>query len=203
MRHPFGHPAFHAADPGATVLHGIARGARVMVILLAAFAACSEPQQEPGEGGAGQAGGASQPPGQADVSTDSAGRFEMTIGSGQFAGKHEAAGPMHCFSQDRIWGAGIQTGRERGLNEVSAMVQDVAQSGGRTERVEFSALFGEISDMSLESGLAGIGGAAGGGSGVATVEREGDGAVIRIEGTTSAGAPVTAVFRCSAVDRVD
>lgn len=130
--------------------------------------------------------------------------YELNIGSGPFAGTHRDTGDMGCNRTAGMWLAGLsRLERERGVSELSLMLTGVPATGGRTEEANFNVTFGQMHDESGNFGLLGIGGAVGGGAGRATVEREGRGAVIRIEGTTQAGAPISAVVRCRTVEFVD
>ncbi len=130
--------------------------------------------------------------------------YELNIGSGPFAGTHQDTGDMGCNRTAGMWLAGLdRLERERGVSGFSLMLPGVPATGGSTEEVNLGVTFGQNDDMSGNFGLLGIGGAVGGGAGRATVEREGKGAVIRIEGTTQDGAPISAVVRCRTVEVVD
>lgn len=126
--------------------------------------------------------------------------LEVSLSKPPFAGTHQVTGDMACFAQDGIWGAGITLDRDRGLTNMLLMLTGVPASGGSTQEVQFALTFGQIDDMSANAaGGIGIGSLAGGGTGTATVEREGGAAVIRVEGTTHYGARVSAVIRCRTV----
>lgn len=147
----------------------------------------SLPVQDAGTGG---------DPASPSGSTD---EFRVTIGSGPFAGTHQASGEMNCFAQDGIWGADLTTDRDRGVSNVLVMLTGVTAAGGSTEQVELGLTFGQIDDMSANAGSLGIGAATGGGSGRAVVERTGEEAVIRIQGETPYGAAISAEVRCRSV----
>lgn len=146
------------------------------------------------------AGGASAGSGRTSGGGSSEGTLEVTVERGPFAGRHEVTARLFCFAQDDVWGTNLQVARESGITEAGVMLTGLSSSGGRTERVELGVTFGQLHDMSGNAGLIGIGGAVGGGSGAAQVQREGSGAVIRIQGTAQTGSPIVAVFRCSHVE---
>lgn len=125
--------------------------------------------------------------------------YEVTIGGGPFAGTHRGTGELNCFAQEGTWGVDVEEERDRGLSMMYLMLQGVPESGGATEDVTLGLTFGRLDDMSLTSGTVGIGSASGGGTGRATAERQGEGAVIRVEGTTADGSAVTVVVRCGSV----
>lgn len=129
----------------------------------------------------------------------SADSYEVTIGGGPFAGTHRGTGELNCFAQEGAWGADVDEERDRGLSMMYLMLQGVPESGGATEDVNLGLTFGRLDDMSASSGAVGIGAASGGGTGRATAERDGAGAVMRVEGTTADGAAVTVVVRCASV----
>jgi hypothetical protein len=147
-----------------------------------------------------QAGTASDPA----ATGDSADRLQVTISERPFPGMHEVTGDMACFAQPGIWGAGISRLGDPGISEFLLMLQGVPVTGGSTEQVEFSVTFGDVmTDPTGESsGLVGIGGAVGGGTGSATVTPEGRGATIEVEGTSNHGTAIRAVVRCANVEVV-
>ncbi len=136
-------------------------------------------------------------------------RFEVKITRGSaksevpFEGTHIASGNMYCSSTaNDFWTAGIAIKQISGnrLTEVGVLLQGIPASGGKTEDVNLGVTFGELHED--DTAAIGIGAAVGGGTGVATVERKGKGAVIKIEGTTHYGAGISAVFECKKVEVV-
>lgn len=166
------------------------------VLLLAgiAIAACNAGAQD---GTASQAQASAEQ--KAPSGGDSPDFYEVRIASGTFAGTHTGSGVMSCFAQEGTWGADLTLDREDGLTMVYLMLTGVPETGGSTEEVNLGLTFGQLDDVGPGAGGTGIGGAIGGGTGRATVERDGDRAVIRIEGTTVHGASVTAVVRCGQI----
>ena len=136
-------------------------------------------------------------------------QFEVKITRGSaksdvpFEGTHIAAGNMQCSSTaNDIWAANIAIKKPSGtgLSEVLVFLTGIPAAGGKTENVNLGLTFGELDD---DNGAAlGIGAAVGGGKGVATVQRKGNGAVIKIEGTTHYGAGISAVVECKKVEIV-
>ncbi len=136
-------------------------------------------------------------------------RFEVKITQGKakspvpFEGTHIASGEMSCSSTaNDIWAANITVKKPsgNGLTEVLVMLTGVPASGGKTEEVNLGLTFGQLDD---ENGaVLGIGAAVGGGTGTGTVQRDGKGAVIKIEGFTHYGAAISAVVECKTVEVV-
>ncbi|HEV2149205.1 MAG TPA: hypothetical protein VGR37_17490 [Longimicrobiaceae bacterium] len=125
--------------------------------------------------------------------------YEVTIGSGPFAGKYRGADEMNCIIEDEEWAADFDAERDRGVSAVQVMLQGVTKAGGTTEDVHLSVLFGRPDETG--GGLGGVGlSSAAGATARATAKREGADAVMRIEGRTSYGAAVTAMIRCRSVD---
>jgi hypothetical protein len=135
---------------------------------------------------------------------DSADRLELTITERPFPGTHEVTGDMACFAQPGIWGAGISRLGDPGISEFLLLVQGVPVTGGSSDQVEFSVTFGDVmnDDTGQSSGLVGIGAASGGGSGTATVTRDGRRATIEVAGTSNHGTAISAVIRCASVEVV-
>jgi hypothetical protein len=136
-------------------------------------------------------------------------QFEVKITRGSaksevpFEGIHIAAGDMQCSSTaNDIWNATIAIKKPsgKGLTEVLVFLTGIPASGGKTEDVNLGLTFGELHED--DTAALGIGAAVGGGTGVATVERKGNGAVIKIEGSTHYGAGISAVVECKKVEIV-
>jgi hypothetical protein len=193
-------------NPARRVLR---RATPTVLAALFALAACGGEDSGDDGGlreGAGSTIGAGQPGQPADGGGTSArtqgdaDHVEITIGgSTALAGTYRAEGQLECFNMGGMWGAGMDIDQQRGLTLVNAMVQDVPAGGGQTQRAMLQLTFGQLDDMSGESGGIMIAGAADGGNGTGSVERVDGGAVIRIEGRSLDNAPVTAVLRCSSV----
>lgn len=126
--------------------------------------------------------------------------YEVTIGSGPFAGTHRGTGELNCMVQDGSWGADFSEERDRGLSMLNLVIEGVPESGGSSTDVHLGLVFGRLGDPGGSSGGVGIGGVGVGGAARATAERDGPGAVMRVEGTTSYGAKVSAVIRCRSVE---
>lgn len=131
------------------------------------------------------------------ASTD---RFEMTVEGTPFAGAHQGSGDLGCMMYNGLWQAGYEAQVQTGVSALMVQVKEVPAAGGNTDRLTFSAVFGQMDDMSGTAGMVDLAGSEVGGDGRATVTREGDGAVLRIEGTARQGGRVTAVLRCASVE---
>jgi hypothetical protein len=127
-------------------------------------------------------------------------RFEATVGTAPFAGTHAVIAPMGCMMLNGLWQAGSEPKRSDGLSAVLVQVQEVPASGGSSENVTLTLGFGRMGDMSGMAGQLYLYGAEMGGDARGTIERNGAGAVIRIEGTAQTGAHVSATLRCATVD---
>nr|MBA2555931.1 hypothetical protein [Chloroflexota bacterium] len=123
---------------------------------------------------------------------------EVVLTGGPNAGTHRAPVDLACLGADGNWtvGTGYIRHLPSGIGEIGAVLQGVPASGGSTERIDFLVLFGETDDADPLRGMTGIGGIFGG-SGRGTVERQGESAVIRVEGTTGDGTGISATFRCT------
>jgi hypothetical protein len=148
---------------------------------------------------AGQPGGVQAEGAATGVASD---RMQLTLSEGPFTGTHDVSGDMGCFSQPGIWGAGLSRLGDPGISEFMLLVQGVPASGGSSEQVEFTITFGDVmaDETGENSGLVGISSASGGGSGTATVTREGRGATIEVTGTSNHRTPLNAVIRCADVE---
>lgn len=183
----------------------IRRMSAVLLLAGIAIAACNAGAQDDAAGAPsaasleGTPAGASAPAGPPAAAEGSLDSYEVRIASGPFAGTHTGSGEMSCFAQEGTWGADLTLDRDHGLTMIYLMLAGVPETGGSTEDVNLGLTYGQLDDIGPGAGGTGIGGAIGGGTGRATVERDGDRAVIRIEGTTVHGAPVTAVVRCGQI----
>ena len=127
-------------------------------------------------------------------------RFQVTLDGTPFAGTHEGTGDMGCMMYNGLWQAAYEAPVESGVSALMVQLKEIPAAGGSTDRLTFSAVFGQMDDMSGTAGMVDLAGAEYGGDARATVTREGDGAVLRIEGTAQQGGRVTAVLRCASVD---
>jgi hypothetical protein len=192
-----------SARSRGSAVRSLARHARPLTLVAALLAAAcgdSRSQSPPASmGGAenaspGAAVGAETGPG-TPASTD---EFEVTIAGGPLAGTHRERGDLQCFAQEGgIWGAGMDIAQRRGLSLINAMLMGVPAGGGRTENLALQLTFGQLDEEGDYGGVIWLAGAADGGDGIGTAERQGRGAVLRFEGTTHEGWKVSAVARCA------
>lgn len=140
---------------------------------------------------------ADEPRAVAGGSTD---RFELTLDGPPFAGTHQVSGDMGCMMFNGVWQAVYESVDDPGLSGMLVQLKEVPASGGSTDNLTLSVTFGQMDDMSGNAGIVDVHGAEFGRDGRGSVTREGDGAVLRIEGTSEHGARVTAVLRCASVE---
>ncbi len=128
---------------------------------------------------------------------------ELVLDGGPNAGTHTAQTDLNCFVDDSGWtaGTGPMSDRRTGMTEVGTSLRGVRASGGSTEQADLSVQFGHIDEDSPELGLAGVG-LGFGGTSRGTVERQGQGAVIQVSGTTHDGTQISATFRCATVGTI-
>ena len=87
------------------------------------------------------------------------------------------------------------------ISQFLLMLQEVPPTGGSSQNVNFTVVFGDpMDETSTNSGMIGLSAVAGGGTGTGTARRDGRGAVIEVEGTTHDGAKISAVIRCENVE---
>ncbi|MBW3571301.1 MAG: hypothetical protein KY467_09355 [Gemmatimonadetes bacterium] len=123
--------------------------------------------------------------------------YVVTVGSGPFAGTYRGTDELNCIIGDETWSADFDEDRDRGVTALLVHLEGVSETGGTTEDAHLSVMFGRPG----EPGFGAVGaGASTGGALRATAERDGADAVMRLEGTTSYGAAVTATVRCRSVD---
>ena len=119
--------------------------------------------------------------------------YVVTIASGPFAGTHRGAAEMNCMIHDDSWAADFTEERSRGVSALMVQLEGLSEAGGATDDVHLLLMFGQPG----EAGGGGVAlGGASGGTVRGTATREGADAVMRIEGTTAAGAAVSAMVRC-------
>lgn len=171
----------------------------VLVLTVLALGSCGERAAEahsPAASGAAPAsagGGRAEPRGSAD-------RFEVTLEGTPFAGTHQGTGDLGCMMYNGLWQAGYEAPVGSGVSALLVQLKEIAAAGGSTDKLTFSVVFGQMDDMSGNAGMVDLAGSEFGGDARATVTRQGDGAVLRIEGTAQQGGRVTAVLRCASVD---
>lgn len=127
-------------------------------------------------------------------------RFAVTLDGTRFAGTHQGTGNLGCMMYNGLWQAGYEAQVQTGVSALLVQLKDVPAAGGSTDRLTFSVVFGQMDDMSGNAGMVDLAGSEFGGDARATVTREGEGAVLRIEGTAQQGGRVTAVLRCASVE---
>jgi hypothetical protein len=125
--------------------------------------------------------------------------YVVTIGSGPFAGTYRGADELNCIVDHETWAADFDAERDRGLSALMVHLEGggLSETGGTTEDGHILLQFGQLG----QDGGGGLGaGRSVGGTLRATAERDGADALMRMEGTTSYGAAVSASVRCRSVD---
>lgn len=126
-------------------------------------------------------------------------RFEVTINGPPFDGTHRLEGDMDCMNMGGLWQAGNDGLAQEGISGMIMQMEGVPLGGGSTDQAALTVMFGQMEGSSGPSGLIDVRGAASGEDAQGTVTREGNGAVLRVEGTTHSGTGVTAVLHCENV----
>lgn len=169
-------------------------------LLLLALVSCggSEAEGSPADPAVDpRAAAPDRPAGAGRAATDS---IEVTLGGRHFAGTHRAAGELGCTMYGGIWQASYEVPADSGLSGLLVQLKEVPAKGGSTDRLTLSLVFGQMDDMSGNAGMVDVVGSEYGGDARGTVTREGgEGAVIRVEGTTRDGSRAEAVLRCATV----
>jgi hypothetical protein len=171
----------------------------LLVLTVLALGSCGDRAAEarpPAASGAepASAGGARA---EARGSTDG---FEVTLEGTPFAGTHPGRGNLGCMMYNGLWQASYEAQVQTGVSALIVQLKEVPAAGGSTDRLTFYVVFGQMDDMSGNAGMVDLAGSEFGGDARATVTREGEGAVLRIEGTARQGGRVTAVLRCASVE---
>ena len=179
----------------------------LLVLALLALGACGSRDAEArpsavtpaatSAGAGADGGGAGDRRPAAQGSTD---RFEVTLGATPFAGTHQGTGNLGCMMYNGLWQASYEAPVQTGVSALIVQLKEIPAAGGSTDRLTFSVVFGQMDDMSGSAGMVDLAGSDFGGDARATVTRDGEGAVLRIEGTAQQGGRVTAVLRCASVD---
>lgn len=171
----------------------------VLVLAVLALGSCGDraaeahPPAASGPAPAVAGGGGAEARGSAD-------RFEVTLEGTPFAGTHPGTGNMGCMMYNGLWQASYEAQAQTGVSALMVQLKGIPAAGGSTDRLTFSVVFGQMDDMSGNAGMVDLAGSEFGGDARATVTREGEGAVLRIEGTARQGGRVTAVLRCASVE---
>ncbi len=131
------------------------------------------------------------------------GSFEVTLAGPPYQGTHSESGELNCIVHNGLWQAGWESPEATGISGVMLQLKDVPSSGGSTDKLSFSVVFGSQADPDASMAIIDVTGAEHGRDGRGSITREGEGAVIRVEGTAQHGVPVTAVVRCAAVDELE
>ncbi len=118
--------------------------------------------------------------------------LELRISEGDFAGTHQMTGAMSCIAQPGTWMVTANRPGNEGITQVLMTLEGVPVTGGTSSQMGFMAHFGDSGTMSFGSEVAE-------GSGTATARRDGQGAVIEVNGTTEDGADVSAAIRCESL----
>jgi hypothetical protein len=171
----------------------------VLVLAVFALGSCGDRAAEAHPPAASGAASASAGGGRAEArgSTD---RFEVTLEGTPFAGTHPGTGNLGCMMYNGLWQASYEAQVQTGVSALMVQLKEIPGDGGSTDRLTFSVVFGQMDDMSGNAGMVDLAGSEFGGDARATVTREGEGAVLRIEGTAQQGGRVTAVLRCASVE---
>jgi hypothetical protein len=170
-----------------------------LVFALLVLGSCGERTAEahpPATAGT-RAGGAGGRRAEAPGATD---RFDLTLDATPFAGTHHGAGDLGCMMYNGLWQAGYEARVQTGVSALMVQLKEIPAAGGSTTKLTFSVVFGQMDDMSGTAGMVDLAGSEFGGDARASVTRDGEGAVLRIEGTAPQGGRVTAVLRCASVE---
>ncbi len=132
--------------------------------------------------------------------TAGADTLEVTLAAPPYEGTHRESGPLNCMVYNGLWQASWEEPERTGLSGMILQLKDVPASGGSSDKVTFSAVFGSQANPDELTAIIDVIGAEHGRDGRGTVTREGDRAVIRIEGSAQHGGAVTAVLSCASVD---
>jgi hypothetical protein len=136
----------------------------------------------------------------ATTTSASATSLEIRISGGQHAGTHQVSDNVSCTVDPGTWMVTASRPGDQGLTQVLLLLEGVQPTGGSSGEVSLMAQFGDpMSGTGPNSGSISLDPAGGEGTGSGTVRREGRGAVIELNGTTSDGAQVSAVIRCATV----
>lgn len=142
---------------------------------------------------AADAGGASAVVSGADA-------FEVTLSGPPYAGTHRVDGDLKCMVFQGLWQAGWEGRHESGLSALLVQLKEIPASGGASDKLALSVVFGSQDDPDGMMAVIDVHGSEFGRDGRATVTRDGGAAVLRVEGTAQHGARVTAELRCASVD---
>lgn len=185
-------------------MHSIPSPRFLPLLALLAFVGCGGGDAQTRSGATGDT--AASPAGDAVPSAASPARgggvdaFEVTIAGPLRAGTHRGSGSFGCMVYRGLWQASWEAPEETGLSGLMLQLKEVPASGGSSDKLSFTAVFGSQVDPDAVMAMIDVHGSEFGRDGQGTVTREGKGAVIRIEGTAQQGGRVTAVLRCASVE---
>lgn len=128
--------------------------------------------------------------------------FEVTLAGPPYQGTHSESGQIDCMVHNGLWQAGWEAPEKTGMSGLMLQLKDIPVSGGSSDKVSFSAVFGSQADPDASMAIVDVTGSEHGRDGRGSVTREGEGAVIRVEGTAQHGVQVDAVVRCASVDEL-
>jgi hypothetical protein len=175
----------------------------LLVLSVLALGSCGDrtaeahPPAAAGADGGTRGEGAGAGPAKARAHTD---RFEVALEGTPFAGTHRGSGDLKCMMYNGLWQAAYEAPVQTGVSALMVQLKEVPAAGGSTDKLTFSVVFGQMDDMSGSAGMVDLAGSEYGADARATVTREGQGAVLRVEGTAQQGGRVTAVLRCASVE---
>jgi hypothetical protein len=175
----------------------------VLVLALISLGSCGDRAAEAHPPATASAAARADAGAAGDRRTEAAGsadRFEVTLEGTPFAGTHPGTGDLGCMMYNGLWQASYEAQVQTGVSALMVQLKEVPAAGGSTDKLTFSVVFGQMDDMSGTAGMVDLAGSEYGGDARATVTREGEGAVLRIEGTARQGGRVTAVLRCASVE---
>ncbi|HEX2210369.1 MAG TPA: hypothetical protein VHG93_22010 [Longimicrobium sp.] len=175
----------------------------VLVLALLALGSCADRTAEahpPAAAGAAASVDAGTAGERRTEATGSADRFQVTLAATRFAGTHQGTGDLKCMMYNGLWQASYEAQVQTGISALMVQLKEIPAAGGSTDKLTFSVVFGQMDDMSGNAGMVDLAGSEYGGDARATVTREGQGAVLRIEGTAQQNGRVTAELRCASVE---
>ena len=171
-----------------------------LLALASLVGACGSGDAEARAGAAGEPAVLSSPTSSATPARGAGDAVEVTVGGPPHEGTHRGSGHLGCMVHNGLWQAAWEAPEETGLSGLLLQLKEVPTSGGSSTRLTLTAVFGSQVTPDAITALVDVHGSEFGGDGRGTVTREGEGAVIRVEGTARHGARVTAVLRCASVD---
>jgi hypothetical protein len=199
--------SYHLLSPDPETMHPfiLASARRTFglsaVALLLALSACGDD----GAGGTSHEASSDGVAGQTvapspSASGASAAQLEVRISEGPFAGTHQAPGNVTCVAEPGTWVMSTNRPGDRGITQATLVLEGVQPTGGNSQQMSFVVHFGDpMDDTSATAGTVFLDPAGGEGTGTGRVRRDGQGAVVEVDGTTGDGVRVSAVIRCETV----